>query len=136
MSNKITRAGPPGLPDPMNPRLQPMDFPPLINPDLVGSVSGAQRALIGLTQAISPENVRAEQLAQLEAAVDSVNEYIRSTQASFAIHFELHQRSGLMFALIINTDTRQVLKQIPSETLLNIAARVRQASGIFVDLAT
>jgi uncharacterized FlaG/YvyC family protein len=136
MSNKITRVGPPGMPDPMNPRLQPIDLPPLINPDMVGSATAAQRALIGLTQATVPEKVRAEQLALLESAVDTVNAYIRSTQAGFSIRFELHQRSGLMYALIINTDNRQVLKQIPSETLLNIAARVRQASGIFVDMAT
>lgn len=136
MSNKINRVGPPGFPDPMNPRLQPIDLPPLINPDMVGSITGAKRALIGLTQAVNPESVRAEQLAQMQAAIDTVNAYIRSTQTTFAIRFELHQRSGLMYALIVNTDTRQVIKQIPSETLLNIAARVRQASGILVDMAT
>jgi len=136
MSGKITRVGPPGLPDPMNPRLQPIDLPPLIDPDMVGAASAERRALLGLTQAVTGASVRAEQMAQLEAAVESVNAYIRSTQTTFAIRFELHQRSGLTYALIVNTDTRQVIKQIPSETLLNIAARVRQASGILVDMAT
>jgi uncharacterized FlaG/YvyC family protein len=133
--SKIVRAVPSGLPDPMNPRIQPVDIPPLVNPEMVGT-SPAQRALIGLTQAVTPQAVRAEQLDTMQAAVDAVNLYIRSTQANYSIRFELHQRSGLLYALIRNMDTGQVLKQIPSETLLNIAARVKQASGIFADLST
>jgi len=135
MGNKVNPVSQALLPDPMNPRIQPIDLPPLVNPDMVAA-SPAQRALIGLTQAIDPVALRGEQLALLQNAVDSVNAYIRSTQANFAIRFELHQRSGLTYALILNTQTGQVLKQIPSETLLNIAARVKLASGIFVDLAT
>lgn len=136
MSSKIPRVTQPVLPDPMNPRIRPVESPPLIDSSLAGATTAAQRALIGLTQAVTPASVRQEQLAQMQAAVDSVNAYIRSTQADFSIRFELHQRSGLTYALIRNVETGQVLKQIPTETMLNIAARVKQASGIFVDLAT
>jgi len=96
----------------------------------------AQRALAGLTQGIQPASGGQGRLYALQAAADAVNAYIRSTQANFSIRFEVDERSGLMVALIRNVDTGEVLKQIPSETLLNIAARVRQASGIFADLAT
>jgi uncharacterized FlaG/YvyC family protein len=134
--SKIDKVTPQGIPDAMNPRVQPLDMPPLVDPDMAGTASPAGRALIGLTQAISPRSVRQEQLDALQSAVDAVNTYIRSTQANYSIRFEVHQRSGLTYALIRNAETGQVLKQIPSETLLNIAARVRQASGIFADLAT
>ena len=133
---KISRVMPQVAPDPMNPRIQPVEFQPLVNPDLVGSMSEAQRDLIGLTQAVVPDSVRREQLDSLQSAIDSVNAYIQSTQATFSIQFELHQRSGLTYALIRNVETGQVLKQIPSNALLNIAARVRQASGIFANLTT
>jgi uncharacterized FlaG/YvyC family protein len=46
------------------------------------------------------------------------------------------RRSSQVYALVRNAETGQVLKQIPTETMLNIAARVKQASGIFVDLST
>ena len=134
--SKIVKAVPMGLPNPMKPRIQPAEPPPLINPDLVGGLTRAQRALIGLTQAVTPRSVRQEQLDAMQAAVDAVNQNIRETQANYSIRFEVHQRSGLMYALISNMDTGQVIKQIPSETLLNIAARVKQASGIFADLST
>lgn len=136
MSSKVSPIIPGSMPDPMNPRIRPDESTPLIDPSLVGSATQAQRALMGLTQAVSPESVRKEQMAQMQAAVDSVNAYIRSTQADYSIRFEVHQRSGLTYALIRNAQTGQVLKQIPSEMMLNIAARVKQASGIFVDLAT
>ena len=136
MSGKIPRITQLAIPDPMHPRIRPVEIPPLIDPAFVGSATAAQRALIGLTRAVTPAAVRQEQLAQLQSAVDSVNTYIRTTQTDFSIRFELHQRSGLTYALIRNAETGQVLKQIPTETLLNIAARVKQASGIFVNLAT
>ena len=133
---KIGRVMPQVLPDPMNLRIQPVELQPLVNPEMVGSLSEAQRNLIGLTRAIVPDSVRQEQLDTLQMAIDAVNAYIQSTQQSFSIRFELHQRSGLTYALIRNTETGQVLKQIPSNALLNIAARVRQASGIFANLTT
>jgi uncharacterized FlaG/YvyC family protein len=108
----------------------------LINPELSGGLTRADRALIGLTRAVMPGAVRQEQLDAMQAAVDAVNQYIRSTQANYSIRFEVHQRSGLTYALIRNAETGQVIKQIPSATLLNIAARVKQASGIFADLTT
>jgi uncharacterized FlaG/YvyC family protein len=136
MAGKIKSVGMGGIPDPMNPRIQPLDLPPIINPDVAVAMTEAQRSLIGLTRIVSPASVRQDQMAQMQAALDAVNTYIRTTQADFSIRFELHQRSGLTYALIRNMETGQVLKQIPSETLLNIAARVKMASGIFVDLAT
>ncbi len=136
MSSKVPRITQAALPDPMNPRIRPVEIPPLVDPSLGGAMTAAQRALIGLTHAVTPASVRQEQLAQLQSAVDSVNAYIRETQTDFSIRFELHQRSGLTYALIRNAQTGQVLKQIPTETMLNIAARVKQASGIFVDIAT
>jgi uncharacterized FlaG/YvyC family protein len=134
--SRIIRIMPDLLPDPLNPRFQVAETQPLINPDMVGTMSPAQRDLIGLTQAVAPQALRAEQMMELEQSVAAVNAYIRSTQDTYSIQFELHQRSGLTYALIRNMDTGQVLKQIPSDTLLNIAARVRAASGIFVDMAT
>src|SRR5579863_8238250 len=134
--NKIHPVTHPMLPDPMNPRIEPVEIQPLVDPDQVGTLTTAQRALIGLTQAIIPEDVRQEQMDDLQLSVDAVNAYIRSTQETFSIQFELHQRSGLMYALVRNVETGKVLKQIPTETLLNIAARVRQASGIFTNLST
>ena len=134
--NKIHPVTHPMLPDPMNPRIEPVEIQPLVDPDQVGTLTTAQRALIGLTQAIIPEDVRQEQMDDLQLSVDAVNAYIRSTQETFSIQFELHQRSGLTYALVRNVETGKVLKQIPTETLLNIAARVRQASGIFTNLST
>jgi uncharacterized FlaG/YvyC family protein len=134
--SKIHPVTHPMLPDPMNPRIEPVEIQPLVDPDQVGTLTTAQRALIGLTQAIIPEDVRQEQMDDLQLSVDAVNAYIRSTQETFSIQFELHQRSGLTYALVRNVETGKVLKQIPTETLLNIAARVRQASGIFTNLST
>lgn len=135
MSSKVSRVTLAALPDPMNPRLPSDESTLLVDPDLVGD-SQAQRALIGLTRAVSSAAVREDQLAQLQQAVDSVNDYIRATQTSFSIRFEVHQRSGLTYALIRNAETGRVLKQIPAQVMLNIAARVKHASGILVDLAT
>ncbi|MFI5400532.1 MAG: flagellar protein FlaG [SAR324 cluster bacterium] len=134
--SKIAELTPQGIADAKHPRLEPAETQAVSGPEPLGAASPAQPAALGLTQAIPPKPVSQERLYALQAAVDAVNAYILSTQANFSIRFELDQRSGPMVALIRNVETGAVLKQIPSETLLNIAARVRQAAGIFADLAT
>lgn len=134
--SKIAELTPQGIADAKNARLEPAETKAVSGPEPAGAASPAQPAKLGLTQAIPLATVSQERLYALQAAVDAVNTYMLSTQANFSIRFELDLRSGLMVALLRNVETGEVLKQIPSETLLNIAARVRQAAGIFADLAT
>jgi uncharacterized FlaG/YvyC family protein len=93
-------------------------------------------ALLEIDSPISPRHVRAEAMRQLERMLEGINRYIVGELRYTGIRFYTEERSGRIVAVIRDVDTGEVLKVLPSRAVLEIAARLKRASGLLVDVVT
>lgn len=49
------------------------------------------------------------------------------------LHFEVHKDSGQMMVQVVDAETTKVIKTIPPEELLDLAARIDKMVGLFLD---
>ena len=71
--------------------------------------------------------VRAYQ-AQIEAVAKEIDSYLRSTQKDLKI--EIHEETGQVIAKIISRDDGKVVREVPDEDLLDLAARLDTLRGV------
>lgn len=93
-------------------------------------------ALLEIDNPISPRHVRAEAMRQFERMLEGINKYIVSQLRYTGIQFFTETRSGRIVAVIRDVNTGEVLKVMPSRAVLEIAARLKSASGLLVDVVT
>lgn len=68
---------------------------------------------------------------QLEEVVKSLNEFVQPTHTS--IQFELHEESKEYYVKVVDVDTKETLREIPSKKLLDIYAAMTQFLGLMFD---
>ena len=69
---------------------------------------------------------------EVERAVSSTNKFLtdeRKTQ----YQFEVHEGTGRVMVNLIDTETKEVLKEIPPEKILDLVANIWERIGILVD---
>lgn len=76
------------------------------------------------------QTVQAASKEQLKAAVKSVQEYIQPTND--ALEFSLSDETGGIVVKIIDRDTKEVIRQMPSEEMIAIAKALDSIKGLFV----
>lgn len=72
-----------------------------------------------------------EQNTRLREMIDELNQTMGSTGTKLA--FTLDRSSNKMIIKVINTDTQEVIRQIPSEEALHIAHHIQSLMGILYD---
>lgn len=107
--------------------------PPLVQPELMVQNNPAVQRLLEPFKPFTPKQVRAAAKQNIEEMVANVNARIKSMQQFKGIRFDIDARSGRTVAVVRDRKSGEVLKQIPREGLLEIAARLREASGLLVD---
>lgn len=73
------------------------------------------------------ETVRKVDPRELEAAVSALNEHAQQLQR--ALQFSVDDQSGRTVIKVVDRETKEVIRQIPSEETLQIAARLRAATA-------
>jgi flagellar protein FlaG len=76
----------------------------------------------------------ADREAQREAvrkAVDRIEQFVRENQRS--LRFTIDESSGRTVISVIEKDTGQVVRQIPSEEMLALARRFEEAGAALID---
>lgn len=72
---------------------------------------------------------------KLRAAVKLTNDAIRIT--NYHLEFRLHEDSGRYQVKVVDSESKQVIREIPPENMLDFSAKVKQmldkAIGILVD---
>ncbi len=68
---------------------------------------------------------------ELSAAIAEVNDMIFKDNSRF--EFKLHERTGRIMVKLIDKDTKEVLKEIPPEKILDLVASIWDLVGILVD---
>lgn len=72
-----------------------------------------------------------------ERAVDAINDYLK--QARSDVMFQVDKDTGISYFRIVNSVTKEVVLQVPSEEILSMARKLRamashkDASGVLVD---
>jgi flagellar protein FlaG len=67
---------------------------------------------------------------KLKAAVDKANEFIRPFNGS--IEFSRVEDTGRMVVKVIDTQTKEVIRQIPSEEMLQISTALDKLKGLLI----
>ena len=69
--------------------------------------------------------------AQVEAAVQEINQALKVLSTS--LHFEFDQASGRTIVKVVDRDSGELLRQLPSEATLQIARSLDRLVGQLVD---
>ena len=64
-------------------------------------------------------------------AVDKANKQMMSRETS--LQFEAYDRTGDMIVRIIDTNTKEVIREIPSKKILDMVANMLEMAGLLVD---
>ncbi|RBP70115.1 flagellar protein FlaG [Alkalibaculum bacchi] len=67
----------------------------------------------------------------LERAVEDSNELIFRNEEQFK--FEIHERTNRIMVKLVNTQTDEIIKEIPPEKILDLVANIWDLVGILVD---
>ncbi len=117
-------------------RIVPVDSQPIALPNMNVLDNPRIIALLEIDNPISSAHVRREAMAQLTKMLEGINEYIIKQVRYTGIRFFADERSNRIVAVIRDVNTGEVLKVMPSRAVLEIAARLRGASGILVNVHT
>ena len=66
----------------------------------------------------------------LQNALNNLSSHVQNLHRS--LHFSVDQESGDTVVRIVDSDTKEVIRQIPSEELLAIAHRLKSSSGVLL----
>jgi flagellar protein FlaG len=82
-------------------------------------------------QVTIPGNSKKDDERQLDKAIDKINKSIESMDTS--LHFFKDKGSGRIAVKVINNKTQEVVREIPSEEVLRLAADMKDIAGLIID---
>ncbi len=95
------------------------------------ALSPNTRALTDPTQAAQVGAARPlASTAALEKALGNVSAQVQMLQRS--LHFSVDEKSGEPIVRIVDSETKELIRQIPSEELLAIGERLRSTTGLLL----
>ncbi|OUZ40995.1 hypothetical protein CBM15_02490 [Solibacillus kalamii] len=68
---------------------------------------------------------------KLEQAIDSINEFFTINNSE--LKFVLHEGLGKYFAQLVNAETEEVIREIPSKKMLDVFYEMQKLVGMIVD---
>ncbi len=66
----------------------------------------------------------------LQSALSHLTEHVQNLQR--ALEFSVDKESGETVVTVVDSETKEVIRQIPSEELLAIANRLRSTAGVLI----
>jgi flagellar protein FlaG len=81
--------------------------------------------------AAKPEKTEKPSTEQLQSAVRKLNDYVQNVQRTLS--FSVDEDTGVTVVRVIDTETKELVRQIPAEETLALAAAINeQTANIFV----
>ncbi|WP_298310834.1 flagellar protein FlaG [Propionivibrio sp.] len=77
-----------------------------------------------------PASTPAEQQQQLETAVRSVQQFVRPMSGS--LEFSMDDSTGKTVIKVVDSSTNELIRQIPSEEMLEIARALDRLQGLLI----
>ncbi len=113
-------------------KLKPLKSQPLFDPKLMRNPRLKKE--LAIFDPTNAANIREKFVKKLASSIDTINKHLQEFQQFKGISFELNEEAARTFAIVRDKKTGEVLKQVPSEGILQIAANLRDLSGILVEL--
>jgi flagellar protein FlaG len=92
-------------------------------------VNATQAAMVALNEPAAASEAPAVGVdpSQLQKLVGEIQGRVQDVQR--ALQFSVDEESGATVVKVIDTQTKEVIRQIPAEEVLSIASRLRAAAG-------
>lgn len=68
---------------------------------------------------------------ELRKAVSETNKMILGGESHF--EFQVHEKTGTLMVKLVDNETKEVIKEIPPEKILDLVANIWELVGIIVD---
>ena len=101
-------------------------------PQQTNTVSSSQPAPPAPGQPTSTENTPPLSAQEITRAVDSIKQL--SQQIDRNLQFHVDEGTGKTVVTVLDKETEEVIRQIPSEELLSVAQRLKEGGGLLEDL--
>jgi len=75
--------------------------------------------------------IEQEVRTKVERIAEAMDNYMRSTQTDLSI--KIHEATGNIMVKVISQDDGKIIREIPPEKLLNLAAKMEQMMGVLYD---
>jgi flagellar protein FlaG len=69
--------------------------------------------------------------ASISRVIDAANEALRPS--FFRLDFNIHEATNLVMVQVIDTNSEEVLREVPPESRLDIIARIQESAGLLFD---
>ena len=101
-------------------------------PQQTSPVSASRPAPPAPGQPNSTENAPPISAQEITRAVDSIKQL--SQQIDRNLQFHVDEGTGKTVVTVLDKETEEVIRQIPSEELLSVAQRLKEGGGLLEDL--
>jgi flagellar protein FlaG len=106
---------------------------PVTRTEALSKITGSGKPIVKPENKKFPEEEKKEYSKEdLQAAVDRTNKLLSDNNIT-QLKFEIHKGTGSIMVKVIDTSTDEVIREIPSEKLLDYAAGMRKLEGVIVD---
>jgi len=106
----------------------------LTNPSVDASYNHALQAELAEYKLMDVNKATLEMKEKMEVAIEKANEFIKSNIHYTSVRFAYHEASGYAYAVLRDQDSGEVIQTLPATELLDLAARLKHASGILLDV--
>lgn len=86
---------------------------------------------IVINQKASNSSEKSVQAGDLEKLVEGANKFFQLTTTH--LHFQLHEELNKYYVQVKNSDTNEVIKEIPSKKFLDMVSKLQELAGLIVD---
>lgn len=69
--------------------------------------------------------------ARVEESVENINRELKSLETN--LRFSIHKTTKQIMVKIVDTNTSEVIREIPSEKILDMVAAMMERAGLFLD---
>jgi len=92
--------------------------------------NSASKQVVSDAESSANENRQVNE-EELIKAIEKANETFKGKNAKF--EYSIHDETKRIMVKVINSDSEEVIKEIPSEKILDMVAKIWEMTGILVD---
>lgn len=75
--------------------------------------------------------IKEEYIEIIEDTVEDMNDIVEKVRED--LQFKIHEGTERLMVLVIDVNTREVIKELPPEEMLDLSARIQEMVGILID---
>lgn len=96
-------------------------------------VIGDKVKIKGVVPAEHAENIPSKEIArqELEKSIEGLNKLIQSSNTHLS--FVLHDRLNEFYVQVVDDQTQEVIREVPSKKMLDMVAEMKSMIGLLID---